>query len=99
LAGWVEARQDPARFWSLTLREIAVVLEASAERERRDHNDRAWLAHTTAFLSAYHPREPGKFTALAKLQTKPKPFKRRAPAKRGWEDDFAMLQSWTKGNS
>lgn len=75
------------------------MLEACVERDRREHNDRAWLAHTTAFLASYHPKEPGKFLALGKLQIKAKTVKRSAAAKRRWEDDFAVMQSWTKGRS
>lgn len=76
-----------------------MILSASAERERRDHNDRAWQAHTTAYLASYHPRKPAEFPKLAKLQMSAKADRRRAPAKHRWEDDFAMMQAWTQGHS
>lgn len=31
-------------FWRLTLREIGVILDAAANRLKREHNERAWLA-------------------------------------------------------
>jgi hypothetical protein len=47
---WVEAGHDDARFWSLTLREISIILDGSIARRRREQNDLAWLAwHVAAF--------------------------------------------------
>ena len=42
---WIEAvGGDGQAFWSLTPREIKNVLDAHAERLKREHNERAWLA-------------------------------------------------------
>lgn len=89
---WVEAGQDPSAFWSKTPRLIMVVLDACAERDRRAHNDRAWLAHQTAFLTSYHPPKPERFTKLDRLQVKPKKAGRGRV--RDWEDDFAAMSAW-----
>lgn len=95
LREWVAAGQDPSQFWNKTLRVIFVVLEGSAERDRRDHNDRAWLAHTTAMLTSYAPKKPSRFTKLEKLLTKRKVAGRERV--RSWEEDFAILSSWASG--
>lgn len=42
-------------------------------RLRREHNDRAWLAWHTAYLTAYPPRKPREFTKLDKLLWKEQP--------------------------
>ncbi|NGP19296.1 hypothetical protein [Devosia aurantiaca] len=68
------------------------MLDACAERDRRAHNDRAWLAHQTAFLTSYHPPKPERFTKLDRLQIK---AKKGAPAhNRDWQDDFAAMSAW-----
>ncbi len=50
LAAWVEAGQDPANFWSLTLREITSVMDGAAVRIRNEHNARAWAVWHVAAL-------------------------------------------------
>ena len=78
----------------MTPRIILVVLEGCAERDRREHNDRAWLAHTVAQLTAYAPKKAGSFTKLEKLQLKPGRSRRK---NRTWEEDFALLSTWATG--
>ncbi|MBP2465901.1 hypothetical protein CN204_17665 [Sinorhizobium meliloti] len=58
---WVESGQDPARFWRLTVREITVILEGCANRLKRQHNERAWLA--------WHIEALARQTRLPKLKT------------------------------
>jgi len=71
------------------------VLEGCAERDRRAHNDRAWLAHAIANLTAYAPKKSSRFPKLEKLQIKAKAYGRARV--RTWEEDFAMLSAWASG--
>lgn len=44
-----------ALFWSLTMKGIDLHMRAAAERSRRAHNDRAWLAFNIANLPNQKP--------------------------------------------
>lgn len=58
---------DPGQFWLLTPRELHIYHVGANERLRREHNDRAWLAHTSAAL---HRIDPKRFPKLDKLLVK-----------------------------
>lgn len=51
----------------MTLREIKMVIDGSAERLKLEHNNRAWLAWHTASLTAYAPQKSRDFTRLSTL--------------------------------
>ena len=46
----MEAGGDPARFWALTPAEVCREVRATANRRRREHDERAWLAWHIAAL-------------------------------------------------
>lgn len=52
-------------FWASTPRQTQRLYQAFERRQRREHNDRAWLAHTTAAL---HRSEGKRFPPLSRLQ-------------------------------
>lgn len=91
----MEAGQSYDLFWRLTLREIGIVLDGSANRLRREHNDRAWAVWHTAYLTAYAPEKPRDFTKL-KLLLHDAPVKTRSL---DWRNEFAAFSAWAgKGN-
>ncbi|KAB2673216.1 hypothetical protein F9K77_01190 [Ochrobactrum sp. LMG 5442] len=87
MKSWVEVGQDPALFWRLTLREIAVILDASTYRLRREQNDRAWLAwHIEALARSKKLPKLKEF-----LSDAPKKPKRRQSV----EEQIAIAHRWT----
>ena len=61
-----------ALFWASTPRQTHRLYQAFERRQRREHNDRAWLAHTTAALH----RASGRMPPLSKLQLGDAPRRR-----------------------
>lgn len=87
----MEAGQPYELFWRLTLREIGLVLNGTASRLRREHNDRAWAVWHTAYLTAYAPEKPKNFTKLkALLHDAPA----EKPASVDWRGEFAAFSAW-----
>lgn len=87
LKAWVEAGQDPSQFWGLTPRELNIVLDGSAERLKREHNDRAWLAWHGAALGRIK-KFPKLDTLLIKGDRKPKRGKTI-------EEMISIAHAWT----
>lgn len=75
----------------MTLRELALLFESAGNRRRQDFDQFAWLAHTTAKLSAYAPPKAKDFPKLEKLLAKKQD--RRAPPP-DWQNDFAKVEAW-----
>lgn len=73
------------------MRELAIVFEAAGNRRRQDFDQFAWLAHTTAKLSAYAPPKAKDFPKLEKLLAKKQNRRAEAP---DWQSDFAKVQAW-----
>lgn len=63
---------DARLFWELTPREISYMIDAANERQKREHNQNAWLAWHVAALTRM---EPKKFPNLDQLMHRdpPKP--------------------------
>lgn len=79
-------------FWTLTLREIDTIMRGAAAARRNAHNDRAWLAHTIAFLSIYHPRKAKDFVKLDRLRAiEGNPA---SDAGGDWKAQLAKIQAW-----
>lgn len=76
------AGQDPVAFWTLTLREIAVVLDGANIRATHDRNRDAWLAWHVAALS--------RQKRLPKLRDMLPKSKRNAGA-HTWQDQLKMI--------
>ena len=66
----MEAGQDAALFWRLTLREIHAVLKGAAKRRDGELRMRAWQAWTTAALTISAVHKPKKFPKLDKVLPK-----------------------------
>lgn len=82
---------DPSPFWGLTLRQITLMMEAAAERNRRAHNDRAWLAWTGAALSRAKRLPKLKTLMVAKRGAKPRP--------QTAEEQMAIARQWAAATS
>lgn len=64
------------------------MLAGAGDRLLREHNDRAWAAWHTAWLTAYAPQKPGKFPKLDKMLS-------RGPRKRQTADQqMALVRAW-----
>lgn len=74
------------------MREVGIVLKGEQQRTIRTHNQNAWLAWHTAFLTAYAPGKSKKFWRLRDL-TIGEPVK---PANQGWRAEFAAFTAWVK---
>ncbi|WP_027682691.1 hypothetical protein [Rhizobium leguminosarum] len=84
-------------FWHLTPREIWFIFSGVAAMREREHNDRAWLAWHTAFLSSYAPKKHKEFWKLKTLLWKsaaPSPEQSRKPS---WKQSFSAFSAWAKG--
>lgn len=82
----MELGLDPSLFWGLTLREITLMMEGAAERERRAYNDRAGLAWTGAALA--------RAKRLPKLKTLLIPGRRVAPRPQTAQEQLAIFRQW-----
>ena len=79
LSDYIAAGFAPGDFWRITLREVFARLSGAAKRIEREHQDRAWLAHTTAalvrtdklpkFTDFIKPMKPSKPNADAMFNT------------------------------
>jgi predicted transposase YbfD/YdcC len=87
----VQLGQSPQLFWTLTLREIETIIAGALAARRSAHNERAWLAHTIAYLSVYHPSKSMDFVKLEKLTVRED---LKAPIKSDWKQQFAKVQAW-----
>jgi len=82
----VECGQDAALFWQLTFRETQAIIDGSANRLKREHDDRAWLV--------WHIEALHRMKRLPKLKTllhNAKPEKKRQTI----EEQIAMARMWT----
>lgn len=79
----MEFGQDASLFWRLTYREIDTILRGEMRRLRREHNNAAWLAWHTAYLTAYAPSKARKFPKLEKLLWKEPPKRQSIAEMRG----------------
>lgn len=84
--------QDPEAFWRLTLREIDLIMRGCTNRAKREHNDRAWHAWHTAFLTAYAPQKSREFVKLKKLQAKDAASQQEQVP--DWRAQLAKVQAW-----
>lgn len=75
----------------MTPREIALWIDGAGQRLRREHNARAWAAHTTAALTRAK-KMPKLDTLLAK---EPKKAKRRQT----WQEQAAIMERWFKAQN
>ncbi|WP_157014897.1 hypothetical protein [Mesorhizobium xinjiangense] len=66
-------------------------MKGESKRLRRTHNERAWQAWHTAFLSAFPPAKPSKFIKLDRLMMTEKIDRAKRSS---WEDDFAAAKAW-----
>jgi len=87
----VEIGQSPELFWRLTLREIDAITRGALAARRNAHNDRAWLAHTIAYLSTYHPQKAKDFVKLERLRISET---KADPKSTDWKAQFAKVQAW-----
>lgn len=87
----MEAEQDPALFWRLTVREIGVILDGVTNRLKRERNDRMSLAWHNAYMTAYAPEKSRKFWKLKDL-VDGKPIRRR---KMTTEEMISIAHLWT----
>jgi hypothetical protein len=83
----VEAGQDPALFWRLTLREIAAVMKGAANGLKREKNNRAWLAWHTASLQRAKKMPPLR----SLIRDRPA----RETIRRNWQEQLAIAHQWT----
>lgn len=82
---------DPSPFWGLTLRQIALMMEAAADRARRAHNDRAWLAWTGAALA--------RAKRLPKLKTLQIAGRAKPARPQTAEERMAVYRQWAAATS
>lgn len=75
-------------FWSLTLRVIGVILDASVSRMHKEHNDRAWLAWHIEALARQKKLPKLKSLLIDAAAAKPK---RRQTV----EEQIAIAHRWT----
>ena len=78
-----------AEFWDATFPEIDLSIAGATERERREHNSRAWQAHTTARLTAYAPDRASKFPNLDKLLVSGT----SRPKRQTWQEQLAVVEA------
>lgn len=82
----MEAEQDPRAFWSLTVREIGVILDGTANRLKREQDHRGWVVwHIEALARSK------KLPKLKDMQSG-KPVKRRRMTP---EEMISMAHLWT----
>lgn len=91
LTAFVAAGFDGNAFWDLTPREFQRWLEGARQRQTEGHNNRAWLAHQTAFLTAYAPQKSREFPRLDRLLAGGSPKPRKAQT---MEQQIAMAKAW-----
>ncbi len=81
---------DPAALWDLTAREVHAVMAGARQRVEREHNERAWLAWTTATLSRQK-----RMTPLRQLQVKSSGRGKTGRRKRqDWQTHEQLLADW-----
>ncbi|OMQ44926.1 hypothetical protein [Ensifer sp. 1H6] len=85
--------QNPVNFWSLTLREIDIIIRGAAAHRRHRLNELITAAWYTARLSAYAPQKAKDFQKLDKIlisETK------QAKSQPDWRDVLAKVSGWVK---
>lgn len=65
-------------------------MDGARRRLDREHDDRAWLAWTTAFLPHSKDVERLRLTDLQSASSR----RARRGGKSGWEDEFAAWSAW-----
>lgn len=86
------AGQDEARFWCLTLREIATILKGAGARQVQERQTLMWGAWHTAFFTAYAPQKARKFWKLKDVMPGAKPERRQQTV----AEQIAIAEQWTK---
>ncbi|RYC10075.1 hypothetical protein [Ciceribacter ferrooxidans] len=72
-----------------------MVLAAAMKRRRHEHDEMAWAAWHTAYLTAYAPQKAREFVKLEKLLSR---TENRQTAKSGdWRSQLAKVTAWVKG--
>jgi hypothetical protein len=87
LQSWVEAGQDPARFWHLTLREISIILAGAAKRIEREQlfsDINAWQTARLVMIGFHNPKKFPEFHKVSSV----KPKRRRQT----WQEQKAVVQ-------
>jgi hypothetical protein len=87
LESWVEAGQDSARFWHLTLREISIVMAGAAKRIEREQlflEMTAWQSARLAMIGFHSPKKFPEFSKVSSAKTR----RRR----QNWEEQKAVVQ-------
>jgi len=87
LESWVEAGQDAARFWHLTLREISIVMAGAAkriEREQMFFEVNAWQSARLTMIGFHTPKKFPEFSKVSSAK-----IKRR---RQTWEEQKAVVQ-------
>ncbi|MCF1452297.1 hypothetical protein ACQZ61_04085 [Agrobacterium vitis] len=83
----------------MTLRDIMIVFKACHDRRLFEHDQRAWLAHTTAFLTAYAPQKSREFPKLKIIESKKPEAPPAAATKSDWRAMLDKARAWVKGKS
>ncbi|MCA0952916.1 hypothetical protein LCM16_02385 [Mameliella alba] len=92
MGSWVEAGQDPAQFWHLTLREIGIVLDGAARRLARERDQAEVQAWQTARLVMIGYHQPRKFPPFKKVSSSAPSRRRGTGARPSWQDQKALIQ-------
>ena len=74
-------------FWRLTAREISVILDASASRLKREHNDRAWMV--------WHIEALSRAKKLPKLKDLTHGATQKQTRRQTVEEQIAIAHRWT----
>lgn len=82
---------NPDTFWSLTPRECFLRIAAAERRLDQEHNQAAWVAWHTAFLTAYAPVKSTEFIKLDSLLRGQKPEKAQQTA----DEQISIAMAWT----
>lgn len=78
---------DPDRFWGLAPKQASAEIKAAVERQRRHHDELAWVAWHTA--------------ALHRIDKMPslREFMGHKPRERDWREIGAELTAWAKSTN
>jgi hypothetical protein len=85
LSQWLSAGFDEDSFWRKTPRQIAINFKGRASQLTREHNERAWFAHTIASLERSKRIPALKTLLLDERDRKPQ----------SWQDMKAVAKQWT----
>lgn len=79
---------DPDDFWTKTPRYLSMIFEGKSRQLRREHNERAWLAHTIASLPRYK-----KLPDLKTLLARDTPARKAQSPDQQWAIFAAMAEA------